>query len=73
MSVKIVFFCESVAEPHHFFVAPPPDKNFIRIYNFVLHFEEIRLLYGSGTASGFVNKIHGSGSKGLKILWIGGS
>jgi hypothetical protein len=35
--------------------------------------EKIRLLCGSGTASGFVNKIHGSGSQGLKNLRIGGS
>jgi hypothetical protein len=35
--------------------------------------QKIRLLYRSGTASGFVNKIHGSGSQGLKNLPIGGS
>jgi hypothetical protein len=35
--------------------------------------KQIRLLYGSGKASIFVNKIHVSGSQGLKNLRIGGS
>jgi hypothetical protein len=44
-------FCEKVAEQHHFYTAPPPGKNFKRIFNFVLpvHFEAYSIRPASGS------------------------
>jgi hypothetical protein len=58
-------FCEKVAVKHHFYTAPPPGKNFKRIFNFVLpvHFEA---WVQDKVSIRIRTKIHRSGSRGPK-------